>query len=114
MGIIDSMGDRIGFGRDPAKRVRERVTYSATDEGKRQIEEYRLNGIRENILATIVLKEGSCTMADLENKTHQRAEAIHDELEDMKQLGWLRVKGGLSSGGGSPFPGGYQYPYQRR
>lgn len=107
MGIIDSM---IPFGRDSAKRVRDRVTYSATDDGRRQIEEYRLNGMREQILATIVLKEGSCTMADLESKTHQSAETIFGEIEDMKQLGWVRQKGGVSSGSGSPYPMGYPYP----
>lgn len=104
------------FGKDDtARRIHERVTYAVTDDGARQIEEYKLSGVREQILGQIYLKRGSCTMADLEAKTNQSAGAIQEQIEDMEGLGWLTQRRASRPMGSSPFPQGYgRSPYSNR
>jgi hypothetical protein len=99
------------FGKDPKGNVQERVTYQATPEGRRQVEEYLIEGIPAQVLSAIVEREGSCTMSYIKNRTGLPEKTIVDNINSFKGLRWITHSGGGYSGGmGMP---SYQPPMRR-
>ena len=95
-----------GFGKSAERKIQDRVTYNATAEGRRQIEDYLVQGNTASILGVIAEREGSCTIPDIEAKTHLDRKDIMDSVTNMLSMGWITKKG--SQGGyGYSMPQGY-------
>lgn len=95
-----------GFGKSPKDTVQNRVTYQATSEGRRQVEDFLIDGVPAQILSCIVEREGSCTRADIEARTHLPSKTIEGEIRNFKNLNWITQRGGQSAS----LPMGYPVP----
>lgn len=106
MGILD----RVGFGRDPSNRVKAAVSYSITPEGREAAESFQLSDkLHERILSILIMKNGYCTMSDLEQQLGgMAAKDINEEMNNLIRMHYVTKRGVGDShsfgGGGMPFP----------